>query len=75
MIIEHSDYHPQSPYYAENIAHEETVNKMLRDGYATKCTFNNTFNVTNATPKQFVAQAAPAIIRSIDAQTQQAGRL
>lgn len=36
---------------------------------------NNTFNVTNATPKQFVAQAAPAIIRSIDAQTQQAGRL
>lgn len=45
VVIEHSDYHPQSPYYAENIAHEETVNKMLRDGYATKCTFNNTFYV------------------------------
>ena len=36
---------------------------------------NNTFYVTNATPKQFVAQAAPARIRSIDAQTLQAGRL
>lgn len=45
VVIEHSDYPPQSPYYAENIAHEETVNKMLRDGYSTECTFNNTFYV------------------------------
>lgn len=45
VVMEHSDYHPHSPCYAENIAHEETVNKMLRDGYAAGCTFNNTFYV------------------------------
>ena len=45
VVMKHSDYHPHSPCYAENIAHEETVNKMLRDGYAAGCTFNNTFYV------------------------------
>ena len=45
VVTEHNDYHPHSPCYAENIAHEETVNKMLRDGYAAGCTFNNTFYV------------------------------
>ena len=45
VVMKHSDYRPHSPCYAENIAHEETVNKMLRDGYASGCTFNNTFYV------------------------------
>lgn len=45
IVITHSDYNMQSPYYESNVAMEETVNKMIQDGYATGCTFNNTFNV------------------------------
>ena len=45
IVMEHSDYNMQSPYYESNVAMEETVNKMIHEGCAKDCTFNNTFNV------------------------------
>lgn len=41
--IERFDYNPESAHYESCIAMEETVNRMIMDGKAYHCTFNNNF--------------------------------
>ena len=42
--LRHTDFNPYG-FYETNIAMEETVNRMIQDGYASDCVFNHTFNV------------------------------